>query len=106
MFPSNHRLPRPQFVVLRRIGKKIHHPLFSIVYTPSPSQNSRAGIIVSAKVVPSAVSRNLLKRRLRSAVSVIFPKLNPPLDFIIIAKPASLHTSVSLLTQSLNQAFE
>jgi len=82
------------------IGSKIHSPYFTVIYQPTPKPISQMAVIVSKKVSPLAVKRNLLKRRIYHLSS---PYLTQPSahDFIIIIKPPCLSASFLDLKNNL-----
>jgi ribonuclease P protein component len=69
------------------------------------AKSSRFGFVVS-KSVGSAVQRNLVKRRLRAAVTDILPNFLGGQDLVIRALPASKDMSWDLLTQDLKSCIE
>jgi len=86
MLPKTHHLnlshlePNKPF-----LGTKLHTPHLTLVYH-SNSTHLHLGVIVSKKISPKAVIRNLVKRRLINATSKLI-SLNTPIDLLIIPHP-------------------
>ncbi len=65
------------------------------------SANSQAGLIVSRRLSPKAVVRNLLKRRLRAALQRILPQISPDLHLVVLPNRRSLNATVEELESEL-----
>jgi ribonuclease P protein component len=71
MFPRSQRLTEERlFGLLFKRGKRSKGRDFSIVFFPA-NKSGKIGFIVTKKVAKSAVDRNRLKRRLRSAFKAV-----------------------------------
>lgn len=57
-----------------------------ICFTKSNNKHIKIGLAVTKKV-GKAVVRNLIKRRIRSAISPLLPSLKPNYNLIIVARP-------------------
>jgi len=69
MFPSRLRLPLAgQIINFKTNGVKKHSASLTVIFKPNQLSHPRFGIIVSKKVDPKAVNRNLIKRRLSAAL--------------------------------------
>ena len=70
MLPSSRRVSRTQFDTLLKRSQSVHSSHFSLRYAPLPEDitPSRVSVVVSSQVCKKAHDRNLLKRRIRSAV--------------------------------------
>ena len=92
---------------VRRFGKSHAHPLVVLVAHPSQAAFTRAAVIAGA-AVGGAVTRNLVKRRMRACMDEVHPHLAPGWDLLVIArKPAAeaqfaqIRTAIhKLLTQA------
>ena len=92
---------------VRRFGKSYAHPLVVLVAHPNQAALTRVAVIAGA-TVGGAVTRNLVKRRMRACMDEIYPGLAPGWDLIVIArKPAAeaqflqIRTAIQrLLTQA------
>jgi len=66
MLTKKQRLTTKEFKTLFEAGKKVHTPLYSVVYVPSSTFH--ASVVVSKKVARRAVDRNAMRRRVYSIV--------------------------------------
>ncbi len=75
-----------------------------VIYTRrgSTERQPRVGFIVS-KAVGNAVRRNLVRRRLKAAVSVLVTDLAPGTDIVIRALPAAAQASWASLSTEITQ---
>ncbi|OGV91245.1 ribonuclease P protein component [Microgenomates group bacterium RIFCSPHIGHO2_01_FULL_45_11] len=115
MFPSRLRLPLAgQIINFKTNGVKKHSASLTVIFKPNQLSHPRFGIIVSKKVDPKAVNRNLIKRRLSAALESLtsfhLPIDNPNqipktffagTDILVLPKKAALFRSVSQLRQEL-----
>ena len=62
---------------------------------------SRLGIIISTKVSKKAVTRNLIKRRLRFLANKLLPELKTGFDIIIIVLPPSVEADYPQIEAAL-----
>ncbi|MFH1367470.1 MAG: ribonuclease P protein component [Patescibacteria group bacterium] len=93
MLKAQYHLRRKQdFQKIYRRGDYFFSPHLIIRFLPNSKNLSRFAFVVSAKVAPKAVDRNLVKRRLSEIIRLNLDHLAVGLDLIIIAKK-------SLLTQ-------
>jgi ribonuclease P protein component len=105
MLPRILRLKRPQdFQTVRRRGSRWRGPLFTMYTLPNGLAHNRFGFVVSKKV-GNAVNRNLVKRRVRAAVSHWLPRLPGGKDCVIIMNPPAAETSYQMLEVALENAF-
>jgi ribonuclease P protein component len=74
-----------------------------VVGSPGPANPPRLGLIVS-KSCGSAVRRNRIKRRLRSAVDQV--GLQTGIDYVILATPRVAEAPFERLTAWLSHAVE
>jgi ribonuclease P protein component len=65
-------------------GKSIRSPKISIIYTPNTHKKQRFAVVVSKKVLKSAVGRNRIRRRVYEALRLEFPAIKIPVDCIFI----------------------
>lgn len=66
MLSKKERLTRQDFSRFFSSGRRYHSSFFTLVYTPSPALH--ASVVVPKKVVPKAVDRNTIRRRLYSTL--------------------------------------
>lgn len=65
-------------------GEVVRGPMLSLKYCLNPKRTSyRLAVVVSKKVMKSAVGRNRLRRRLYEAVRVLSDKIDKPYDIVI-----------------------
>lgn len=105
MLPKKFRLSRQEFKDVMKNGRLIsgrlagvlvHRPS-SIVHHPFP----KAGIIVSKKLSSKAVVRNKLKRRLRAALQIVLPEIQPEMHFVVLPNRRSIDASVEELEKEI-----
>lgn len=65
-------------------GTTLRAPHLSLVYMPNNRGFRRFAIIVSKKVLKSAVGRNRIRRRVYEAIRLADPSSLPPIDCIFI----------------------
>ena len=87
MLPKNNRLNLArEFRHLKRDGRALPTPFFTLLYRFSPQQSVvKVGFIVSNKV-GGAVVRGRIKRLLREVVHQKLPALPTGLEMVLIAK--------------------
>lgn len=101
MLARNNRLRAEQdWARLFRNGVGISGHLLTLVAKPTPGKR-RIGFSVGRKV-GNAVQRNLVKRRLRSAVFKAWDQL-PEADMALIAKPALADTDFETLEETVRE---
>ena len=73
-------------------GKTIRTPLLSLVYAPNTHHHQRFGVVVSKKVLKSAVGRNRIRRRLYEAIRLELPFFTTHQDCIFVVYSRNLAT--------------
>lgn len=102
MLPPQHRINHSDdFRRLFRRGKKHSTPLGLIVTSPTDGA-PRLGVVVS-KAVGGAVTRNLVKRRVRSAFQALLPTM-AALDVVVKASPGAQELSFNQVLEMLSSA--
>ena len=88
-------------------GKAVRSQLFTIKYVPnSHRRHPRFSVVVSKKVIKSAVGRNRIRRRLYEYVRVNMEKLTGVYDVVIICTSAELRTlPYAEISEQLDQLF-
>lgn len=61
----------------------------------------KAGIIVSKKLSNKAVVRNKLKRRLRAALQIVLPEIQPEMHFVVLPNRRALTATVEELKEEI-----
>jgi ribonuclease P protein component len=87
MLKAQYHLRRKQdFQKIYRRGDYFFSPHLIIRYLLNSNNYSRFAFVVSSKVAPKAVDRNLIKRRLSEVIRLNLEHLVSGRDIIIIAK--------------------
>lgn len=95
---------RADFQRLYDHGRRARGNLLTVVMLPQPQEPwCRAAYVISRKVAPKAVARNLLRRRLREALRTLRREreLDGPADLILIAAPAAAEATYAQLRDEL-----
>jgi ribonuclease P protein component len=89
-------------------GKAARSQLFTVKYVPNTRRrNPRFSVVVSKKVIKSAVGRNRIRRRMYEYLRVNMDRLNAVYDIVIICTSAELRTlPYAQLDEQLTQLFE
>lgn len=66
MLSKKERLNREDFNRFFAVGKRVHTPLFTLIWAKSPQFH--ASVVVSKKVAKGAVTRNKIRRRIYDAL--------------------------------------
>ena len=90
--PKKHRLSRADFTALSARSRRISGGLFSLSIAPSPL-GTKVACVVSKKVSPKAVVRNLVKRRARAILREALKNFDKPLLLSFHAKTAARDAS-------------
>jgi ribonuclease P protein component len=99
-FPKKARLAESsEFAKVRTEGKAQHgkHMLLGVLGGIGDTP-TRVGFVTSRKV-GGAVTRNLIRRRLREIVRIVRPELKPGFWIVIVAKPNSAKATLSKLRE-------
>ena len=85
------RLTRSRdFKRVRETGKTAHHPLVILVYSTSDEQQTRIAVVAS-KAIGNAVTRNLVKRRLKSCLANYSATIKGNNDLVFYARKGIVH---------------
>jgi ribonuclease P protein component len=89
-------------------GKAVRTQLFTVKYVAnSHRKNPRFSIVVSKKVIKSAVGRNRIRRRLYEYVRTHLENLSGVYDVVIICTSAELRTlPYAEISEQLDQLFQ
>ncbi len=103
MLPKKHRLSKSAEVKQTTArGRSFFNPYFVVKFLKG-SDNIQITVIVSTKVSKKAVTRNLLKRVVRSVVKDYLTKFYPG-DYAFIIKPAAVKITTLELRKQLTAA--
>jgi len=88
-------------------GKAVRSQLFTIKYVPNTHRSHpRFSVVVSKKVIKSAVGRNRIRRRLYEYLRTNTDRLDEVYDIVVICTSAELRTlPYDQITDQLNQLF-
>lgn len=97
----NFRLTRTRdFTRIKKEGKSKHHKLAVLVFIPNNMEYSRAAFVAS-KAVGNAVTRNLVKRRMKACVANSWSNVKSGWDLVFYARTASAMTSYNDLQEAI-----
>jgi len=74
-------------------GKTVRTPLVAIVFAPNLRHYQRFGIVISKKVLKSAVGRNRIRRRLYEALRLELPNFSYPMDCLLVVHSRAVMTT-------------
>jgi ribonuclease P protein component len=84
---KENRLTRKKdFMRVREVGRSCYHPLLVLVYTRNEELYSRAAVVAS-KAVGNAVTRNKVKRRIKSCLDQLWQNVDKRWDLIFYSRP-------------------
>lgn len=88
-------------------GKTIRTPLLSLVYVRNSKHGQRFGVVVSKKVLKSAVGRNRIRRRVYEAIRHELPDFTAPQDCLfVIYNKSILQTPFRELRRLIHELLE
>ncbi len=93
------------FALLSQRGRVIFGPFFTLRFRPSQA-TTRMGFVASAKIFKTAVSRNLVKRRLREAIRLSRELWPVKMDLLFIARPETTDADFTALQAAIKRVFE
>lgn len=71
-------------------GKTIRGSKISLVFADNSRNKQRYAVVVSKKILKSAVGRNRIRRRIYEAIRCELPKIQKPVDCIFIINSKEL----------------
>lgn len=77
---------------------------FVLLARPAPVPHSRLGLAIARKHLRRAVARNALKRMARETFRHL-PESQPPLDIVLLSRPAAANSDRARLRAGLEQQF-
>lgn len=99
MLPKKERLSRSEFNRFFSVGKRLHTPLFTMVYVPDSVLH--ASVVVPKKVSTKAVVRNKIRRQIYDIVRQHRSRLRTQGVFIFLVKPAVGGASYEMLKKEV-----
>lgn len=104
MLPLINRLKLDDdFQKVFRAGKTSENTLIKIKFIKNGKKHLRFGFVVSNKFAKRAVTRNLIKRRLRSAVGALLKNIKPGFDIVVWPKSICLKSNYSHIFNALKE---
>lgn len=97
--PAAHRLTVADLRAFRP-ARRIHGAYFSLAVAPAPAV--KAAFVVSKKIAPRAVTRNLVKRRSRASLSPLIARLAPA-HYVFYAKKEAVAASFSEIKNDIGK---
>jgi ribonuclease P protein component len=91
MLPKRSRLTTTAFNQFFKAGRRYHHPLLQVIYTPHP--HFHGAVVVGKKVAKQAVKRNELRRQLYATLYHHAKAGTTTGVYIVILKPPALAAS-------------
>ena len=89
------RLTRSKdFKWVKDVGKSIYHPLLVLVYTRNERLQTRAAVVAS-KTIGNAVTRNKVKRRLKSCLDQLWQNVDQQYDLIFYSRAAIVDANIT-----------
>ena len=101
MLPKPYRLPGHRILTILKSSQSFHSPFLTLKVLKNNQPQTQIGFIVSVKTCRLAVDRNRLKRQLRHALLPHLAQLKPNYEIIVLAKPAILKQSLSVIQTDL-----
>lgn len=101
MLKKRERLTTQEFDRYFTSGKRIHHTLFTLVYTPH--EEFHGAVVVGKKVSKKAVERNRIRRRAYNALYTLSREHNLCGVFIILTKAPIIDVTFSEIKEALNE---
>ncbi len=71
-------------------GKTIRTPLMALIFTPNLRHYQRFGVVISKKVLKSAVGRNRIRRRVYEALRLELDDFTYPIDCLFVIHSRSV----------------
>ena len=86
-------------------GDVVRGKLLTVKYSKNPRRKTpRVSVVVSKKVLKSAVGRNRIRRRIYEQIRVLLPDITPQLDLVCIVSSNELKILPTTELQSLIDA--
>lgn len=79
---------------------------FTLKFVKSDNTQTRIGFVVSKKTAALATVRNRTKRRLRSCIEKMFPKIHTGYDLLFVIKKEAITRPTDTLCKEVQTVFE
>lgn len=103
MLPRNNRISSALFKQLGRPAQSFSTPFFSARLYATDSTNPRGAVVVSTKVVGTAVARNRIRRRLYDALGAHLARFPRGAALILYAKKEALGAPFTALQSAVER---
>jgi len=94
-----------EFDQIFKTGQSFYTRVLGFKVIKTDTEISRFGILLGTKVSKKAVTRNLLKRRIREIIQSNLNNLKPGFDLVIMVLPASLNLEFKDMEEALELGF-
>lgn len=101
MLNKKERLTTKEFDRFFKSGRRIHSPLFTLVY--NDAADFHGAVVVGKKVSKKAVQRNKFRRRVYNALYSLSREKGLKGVYIVLTKPAVAEASFSAIKESLQK---
>ncbi|MBD3328103.1 ribonuclease P protein component [Candidatus Peregrinibacteria bacterium] len=101
MISRKNRLKRSEVKQVLKKGQKIFSPVFSIKFVENREATNKFAVIVSKKVTPKAIKRNLLRRQIYEILRLNKDLSEKKYNIIIIGSPKILEMTYSEMEQNI-----
>ena len=101
MLKKKQRLTKAAFDQYFKSGKRIHTPLFQLIYTPC--NTFHGAVVAGKKVSKKAVDRNVVRRRIYAALYALYKEQSCTGVYIVIAKPVVKSATYSEIKETLSK---
>ena len=99
---NNHLTRTKEFTRVKEKGKSRHHKLIILEFIPNNLDFSRAAFVAS-KTVGNAVTRNLIKRRMKACMANYWSNVKSGWDLVFYARNASTKASYNELQVAISE---
>lgn len=99
MLPKHSRLSRELFLATFKRSRRIRGVGFQLLYAPAPV--FQVSVVVAKKIVPHAVGRNYIRRRVYTFLHFYTEKTSLQGRYIVMLSPESKKHSLEALLSSL-----
>ncbi len=88
-------------------GKVVRTPLFSVIFAKNTRNHQRYAVVVSKKILKSAVGRNQIRRRVYEALRLEIADFPEPIDRVFVVYNKSVVTmSFTELRRAVRELLE
>lgn len=103
MLATKYRIPREKISFILKKGNFFETNLFLVRYWPNEKDFSRYRVIVSKKIYPKAVKRNLLRRQIYEIIRQNMTTQHLPKNIILIPKKKILNYNYQQMQKDIQK---